>query len=427
MRILIVGASGFIGSHIAARLLADGYEIIGAGRDVRWARGRYPRITWVEADFRKRVDWNLSGVDAVINCVGVLQDGGGDSTQAAHVTGARALFDACERAGVRRVIQISAIGADPEAGTAYARTKHEGDGEFMARDLDWIVVKPSLVIARGVYGGTALVRGLAGIPFVTPLIESRGRFRPIHMRDLCDAIVRLLAIDAPTKIVIEAAGPQQATLPEIVTAHRAWLGFGSSRIWIAPKWLADLAFACGDLLGAFGVRTSLKSTARVQMAHDVGGDPQSLVTHLGLAARPYEVALNAEPASVQDRWHARVYFVKPVARLMLAAFWIGTGIVCLASGRAEAMDLARQAGLGRLDAFAADFGGAFDIAIGAALIVFAKHRKLILALMAVVTIAYMAALTATLPHLWADPLGRLMKLIPFFALLAFVAAVEDER
>ncbi|MGE0047099.1 MAG: SDR family oxidoreductase [Hyphomonadaceae bacterium] len=429
MRILIAGASGFIGSHVAAHLAARGHEIVGAARDARWAAGRYHGVRWVEADFRKKNDWaaHLEGVSAVINCVGVLQDGGADSTQAAHVDGARALFDACERVGVRRVIQISAVGADPGAGTAYARSKHKGDADLMARDLDWAVLKPSLVVARNVYGGTALVRGLAGIPFATPVIASPGMFRPIHLRDACSAIERLLSPDAPTRVVIDLAGPVEQTLPEVIAAHRAWLGFGRARIWTVPKPLADLAFALGDLLGVFGVRTSLKSTSRAQMAHDVGGDPNLLTTNLGMNVRGGMEELAAEPAGVQDRWHARLYFVKPAARLLLAAFWMFTGIVCLTTGRDEAMALACEAGLGRFDALAADLGGLFDIAIGAAFLFLAKRRRAILALMALVSIGYLAVLSVTLPWLWADPLGRLMKLLPFFALLAFVAAVEDER
>ena len=427
MRILITGANGFIGAHLAAWLAAAGHQIVGSARDARASRRRYPATVWRQADFRSHVDWQLDGIDAVINCVGVLQDGGADSTLAAHVDGARTLFDACEKARVRRVIQLSAIGADPEAGTAYAQSKYQGDRDLMARKLDWIILKPSLVVARGVYGGTALLRGLAGLPLITPVIESAARFQPIHMRDLCTVVAMLLSPDAPVRLVIEAAGPQQATLRQLVTAHRDWLGFGPSRIWVPPRWLTDLAFACGDLLGALGVRTALRSTARQQMAHDVAGDPDALLRHLGFRARPYEQALNEEPASLQDRWHARLFFVKPAARLLLAAFWIVSGLICLSSGRDEAMTLARRAGLGDLDAFAAIGGGLFDIAIGSAFLFLARYRRAVLAVMAVVTLTYLAALTWTLPELWADPLGRLTKLMPFFALLGFVAAVEDER
>ncbi|MEZ5740688.1 MAG: DoxX-like family protein [Burkholderiaceae bacterium] len=81
---------------------------------------------------------------------------------------------------------------------------------------------------------------------------------------------------------------------------------------------------------------------------------------------------------MQDRWHARLYFIKPVARLMLALFWIATGIICLTTGREEAMALARHAGLGGLDGVAVVVGALFDIVIGLALMVYARHARAIL-------------------------------------------------
>lgn len=428
MRILVTGANGFIGGHIAARLVADGHDLVASARDLKSARRRFPHWRWVEADFRRAPDWSvaLQGVDALVNCVGVLQDGGADSAQAAHVEGADALFAACERAGVRRIIHMSAIGADVAAGTEYARTKHDGDARLMARDLDWVIVKPSLVVAKSAYGGTALVRGLAAIPWVTPLIQTPGRFQPIHMRDLCEAVSRLLRPDAPKRVVIEAAGPQSATLEELTNTHRAWLGLPPRRVWRVPDWMAATAFRAGDLLGALGVRSSLRSTARAQMAHNVGGNAADLPKRLGFAAQPYEAALNAEPAGGSERIAARLFFLRPLAHGALAAFWIGTGIVCLTSGRAEAIALAQEAGLGAWAPAAADWGGRFDIAMGAAYLL-SPRKKWLLALMAVVTLGYLAALTVLLPDLWADPLGRLMKLIPFFALLALLAATEEPR
>jgi hypothetical protein len=163
------------------------------------------------------------------------------------------------------------------------------------------------------------------------------------------------------------------------------------------------------------------------MEHNVGGDPDALPRRLGLRAQPYETALFATPASAQDRWAARLYFVRPLAIFALAAFWIATGIVCLTAGRAEAIELARQAGFGWLSSWVADIGGLFDIVMGGALLFWRRRRLLVLGLMAAATAGYIAVLTALLPSLWADPLGRMVKLVPLLALLALLAATNDER
>jgi hypothetical protein len=175
------------------------------------------------------------------------------------------------------------------------------------------------------------------------------------------------------------------------------------------------------------VRNALTSTSRAQMEHDVGGDPEALPRRLGFAARAYEQALNAEPAGAEARWQARLYFVRPLTIAALAAFWIATGIVCLTIGRDEAIALSQAAGFSpALSPWIADIGAAFDILIGAALII-SRHRKRVLALMAAATLGYLAVLTLLLPALWADPLGRMMKLIPLFALFALLGATDGER
>ena len=122
MRVLVLGASGFIGSAVTARLLADGYIVLAA------SRGRGPvglaTVERLHLDVSRATaigDWltPLEGVDAVVNCAGTLQDAPGDSTHGVHVAGIAALYEACERVGIRRVIHVSAVGVDRETPTVF--------------------------------------------------------------------------------------------------------------------------------------------------------------------------------------------------------------------------------------------------------------------------------------------------------------------
>src|SRR4051794_33355075 len=115
MRVLVTGAYGLIGSAVLARLQAAGHELLGSGRAIVAARRRFPAVRWIEADFHRLTDVDdwlplVGCVDAVVNCVGAFQNSRRDDLRRIHVAAPAALFAACERAGVRRVIHISAVG-----------------------------------------------------------------------------------------------------------------------------------------------------------------------------------------------------------------------------------------------------------------------------------------------------------------------------
>ena len=431
MKVLIAGASGFIGSHLAAHVRAAGHVVLAAGRNITSARSLAPDLDWIACDFRHdtAADWlpRLNGVDAVINCVGVLQDGLGDHSRAAHVDGAAALFAACAEAGVKRVIHVSAVGADTAAGSAYAHDKHDGETALKALDLDWVILRPSLVIARNVYGGMALVRALCGIPFLTPLVGGPQIFRPIGIEDLSAAIRDLLAPGAPSRVSWDIGGPQRVSMDQLVRGYRRWLGFGSTRIWHVPRWLAALAFRFGDGLGWLGVRTSMRTTALRQLDYDVEGDPTQWLAATGATPLGFDDYLAGAPAGLQDRWHARLGFARPVARWVLGLYWLATGILSLTIARGDAYQVLQAAGYSdAMQTFLLWFGSAFDIALGLAML--AKWRvRWVAAIMIAGTFAYIAALSLTLPELWADALGPILKVFPMMGLALMIAATEDDR
>jgi uncharacterized protein YbjT (DUF2867 family) len=153
LRILLIGATGLIGSSIAARLLDEGHEVIAVGRGTDAPARRVGASGWIRMDLRNATTadaWmpHLSEIDAVVNCAGTLQDSGRDSTAGVHDDAPSALWEACERAGVRRVIHFSAIGVDRGGLSDFSRTKLRGDEALMQRDLDWVILRPSVVVGR---------------------------------------------------------------------------------------------------------------------------------------------------------------------------------------------------------------------------------------------------------------------------------------
>jgi uncharacterized protein YbjT (DUF2867 family) len=424
MKLLVLGASGFIGARVAAEAVRAGHEVRAGARDPQAARRRAPRLDWVEADFRRLTTieaWTplLKRVEAVINCVGVLQDAPGDSSHLAHVAAPRALIGACEAAGVRRLIHVSAVGADQGAGTAYARDKGATETMLAASSLDWIVVRPSLVLGREIYGGTALMRGLAGLPGLIPLTGAAGTFRPVPVTDLASWLVGLL--QAEPRRTLEAVGAERVSLEEVVLAYRAWLGFGMARVVRLPAWAAWPAVTFGDLVAWLGWTSSLRSTSLRQLGWDAAGQGPPTP---GL--RPFSAALWDEPAGVQDRWHARLFFVRPLAIVTLGLFWLFTGLVDLGPGHAAAQEVLEQAGLGPWAGLGVVIGGGLDVLL-AALLFIRRTSVLAVVAMLLVTAGYLAVASVRLPQLWFDPLGPWLKVFPMLALCLFILATDERR
>src|SRR3546814_11865389 len=111
--------------------------------------------------------------------------------EAFHIAMPRALYAAARAAGVRQAILMSAISARPDVPTDYARTKLAGEAVLRESGLDWTILRPSLVYGDGTYGGTSLLRGMAGFPFASPLpCLGDQALTPVTGDDLARSVVR---------------------------------------------------------------------------------------------------------------------------------------------------------------------------------------------------------------------------------------------
>jgi uncharacterized protein YbjT (DUF2867 family) len=431
VRVLVLGASGFIGSHVAATLAGLGHEVRAGARRPDTARRLAPAHEWVRADFSELgdpSDWTglLEGVDAVVNCVGVLQDGAGDSLRAAHVTGPAALIAACTTVGPGRLIHVSAVGTDEQVGTGYGASKLATETLIKDSSLDWVILRPSLVLARGVYGGSALLRGLAAFPLVIPVVGGAGNFRPVAMEDLCAIIEGLLRTEGPLRRSADVAGPQVVSLAELLAGLRGWLGLAPAPVVRFPAWLVAPVARLGDLAGWLGWPSALRTTSLRQMAHDVAGQPADAAQLAGVVPRSFSSWLTRHPATVQDRWHARLCLLRPIAILILGIFWIGTGMVTLGPGWREAVAVLQDAGYGTMASPVAAGGALADITLGALLWVRRFSGRAAIG-MVLLGAAYLVAGTLSAPQLWLDPLGPWLKVLPVIVLALCVAATEDRR
>ena len=431
MRVLVLGGYGLIGLEIVRRLVVDGVEVVGLGRSVEAGRRAAPDMSWIGADIAKLVraeDWrpHLANIDAVVNASGALQDGAKDNLAAVQDRAIRALVAACEADGVKRFIQISAPGAEPDADTAFLRTKAAADAALRASALDWTILKPGLVISANAYGGTALLRMLAAFPVVQPLVRADAPVQTVSARDVADAISFSLTSVETSRRSFDLVEREAHSLRDLVAAFRAWLGFPPASTVIAlPSFLGGVIARGADLAGWLGWRSPLRTTALRVLADGVKGDGAAWEAVRGHPLASLRDTLAGIPATLQERTYARAALVFPVLVLTLAAFWLLSGLIgfwramaatCVLTGIADPrISLALVLG-----------GAALDVTVGLGVLLRRFTRVAALASVAVSAV-YLAAGTWLTPYLWADPLGPFVKVFPVMALGLAVAALAEKR
>lgn len=431
MRLLLTGANGFIGSRLLAVLVARGHTVVAAVRDTERLHRKWPHIEAIAVDFNRDTaveTWRqrLTGVDAVINCAGVLHGGRGQHTEAVHATAPIALFDACILAGVRKVVQISAISADADVGTEYATTKKRADDHLRSLALDWTVLRPSLVYGEGSYGGTSVLRGLAGLPLLTPLIgNGSAAFRPIHIDDLAETVVRVVEDNCFVRCTLEPVGPDVIALREIVAKYRRWLGLSPAWVVRIPLPILYVAARLVDMVGGGPMGSA---ALRQVMAGNVGREPPGVFENaIGFQPISFDDRLARRPAQTQDLWHARLYFLRPLLRLTLAALWLGSGIVGLLSPPESYSTVTDALDKTGIPSQSLAIGlSILDLAIAGALLLRLRPRLLAL-VQFVVVLGYTLVLGILVPALWFEPFGTLIKNLPILAAIAVWAVLEEER
>ncbi|ODA66309.1 hypothetical protein A7A08_02707 [Methyloligella halotolerans] len=429
MRILVTGASGLIGSAICAKLIAEGHAVVGVGRPggSPLPQGLAGQVLVDMARPGSAREWasHLQDIDAVVNCAGLLQAGEGGTPSDLHIAGVDALFASCEAAGIRRIVSISALAVAEDAPTEFARSKHRGDEALMARDLDWVILRPSVVLGRAAYGGSALIRGLAALPVLPVLMES-GPLQIVTLDDVVKTTAYFLKESAPSRIVLELTGPERLRFEEVVAAYRNWLRWPPARRLRLPDWIGTLLFKLGDFAGLLGWRAPVRSTAQKELRRGSTGDPRPWMEATGMTPRSLQQMLDATPPSVQERWFAKLFFLKPLTLIVFAAFWLISGLIALGPGYDEGVRILQAAGFGAYAEVTTVFGAVADIVLGLAMLYRPTARAALIAAF-VLCIFYLAIGTIVAPQMWATPLGIFTKVVPIMALNLVVLALLKDR
>src|SRR3954469_3135570 len=183
-KILVLGASGLIGRFVTGDLRARGFDVIAMARSfapsqMAGALDIEAPILAMGADEMARLITDR-GIDLVVNCLGVLQDGVGSDTKAVHRDFVVRLLQAIAKSGrAVRLVHISIPGTAADDRTAFSTTKRQAERLIAAAGIAYAILRPGLVIAPAAYGGSAMLRALAAFPVDLPAAERTTPFQPV--------------------------------------------------------------------------------------------------------------------------------------------------------------------------------------------------------------------------------------------------------
>jgi NADH dehydrogenase len=226
-QLVILGGTGFVGSHLVPRLVADGHRIMLLSRN----RERHRELGVLPGTCVRSVDVydddalrrQLVGADAVINLIGILNAAGRHTFQRAHVELTRRLIAACQASGVPRLHQMSALKAG-QGLSQYLKTRGEAEALIRGSTLDCTIYQPSVIFGAGDGLVSRFATLLRRMP-VLPLARASSRMAPTHVLDVAEAIARCVAsVSLGQRRSFELYGPEVLTLGEIVRAIRAAAG-----------------------------------------------------------------------------------------------------------------------------------------------------------------------------------------------------------
>jgi uncharacterized protein YbjT (DUF2867 family) len=234
VKVAITGGTGFVGRHLAERLLGEGHEVVLISRHSGKPAGPLDRATWVASDLSDPdiLAGALTGCDAVAHCAGINRDLGSQTFERVHVEGTRRVVKAARRVGVRRIALMSFLRARPDCGSAYHESKWAAAEEIVrASGLDYTIIKAGMVYGRGDHMLDHLSHAFHTLPLLATVGLREKAIRPIAIGDLLQVLQAALIEGRSVRKTVAVTGAEQLLLSEAARRVAEVVG---RKVWIFP-------------------------------------------------------------------------------------------------------------------------------------------------------------------------------------------------
>jgi len=434
--ILVLGASGLIGRFVTDDLRTRGFRVVGLARRLSPAQKMtaldldLPILSLDAAALTRLLD--EQGVDVVVNCLGVLQDGPGSDTNAVHRDFVARLLKALSDSGrAIRLVHISIPGVAQEDRTAFATTKREAERLIAASHIPHAILRPGFVIAQSAYGGSAMLRAIAAFPLDLPTAEMATPFQPVAVEDIAATIAWLAARDfddlSVKAVSWDLMQSEPMTMAGIVKQFRFAFGTAAWPRVAMSSFMLDLGAKIGDFANSLGWMPPMRSTAIAELRRGVTGDPSTWIAATGIAPKTLAEMVGRHPASIQDKWFARLFLIKALIVASLVSFWVVSGFIALVVSYRAAAGILSAHGFPPALVDPITIGTSLmDMSIGV-LTAFRRTAAIGLVTGIVASLGYMAGAAILAPDLWIEPLGALVKTGPAIVLMLVALLMLDNR
>lgn len=434
--ILVLGASGLIGRFVTDDLRTRGFRVVGVARSLSPAQTmsaldiEMPILSLDAAAVARLLSEH--DVDVVVNCLGVLQDGPGSDTSAVHRDFVARLLQAIASGGrAIRLVHISIPGTADADRTAFATTKREAEHMIAASGVALAILRPGFVVAPSAYGGSAMLRALAACPLDLPAKEMATPFQPVAVEDISATIAWLAAHeidDASVKAVTwELMQAEPVTMAGVIKQFRRAFGTAGWPRLAMPSFLLNLGATIGDLANHLGWMPPMRTTAIAELRRGVAGDPSAWIGATGIVPKTLTETIGRHPATIQDKWFARLFLIKGLIISSLVVFWLVSGFIALFVSYRTAAGILSAHNFPPALVDPVTIGTSLmDMSIGV-LIAFRRTAAIGLVAGIVASLGYMLGAAVLTPDLWIEPLGALVKTGPAIVLMLVALLMLDNR
>lgn len=248
MKVFLTGATGFVGRYMLRRLLAEGHAVRALVRDPQKAAElSQAGVELVAGDVVEGtgIEQGIEGCDAAIHLVGIIVEKGGNTFERVHHLGTRNVVRAASQAGVRRYVQMSALGVRPEGRAAYQVTKWMGEEQVRCSGMPYCILQPSVIFGEGDGFVTQMIETMRSAPLFRPVPgNGKPKFRPIFVEDVTACFARALTAEAATNQTIELGGADELSLNDVLAEIARCAGVRKPAIHIPmPLMFAGAAMA----------------------------------------------------------------------------------------------------------------------------------------------------------------------------------------